>query len=120
MVIVITACFIALDLITGFVKGVYSKSINSTKMRKGLFTKSAFAFIIVLALLCEWAMAEMPELGFNLPILSGVCVFIILLEVVSIIENIASLNGKIMDTKLLQLFNVSKEEISNGQQAKND
>lgn len=89
-------------------------------MRKGLFNKSAFIFVIVLAILCEWAMYNIPELGFTLPILNGVCVFIILMEVVSIIENIGSLNSKIMDSKLLQLFNVSKEVLDDGKQTKND
>ena len=100
-----TAGFIALDLVTGFVQAIANKTVDSSKMRDGLWHKCGFILTILLAALIEWAM-QYVDLGFTLPLFVPVCVFIMLTEIVSIFENICALSPELSGTKLAQLFNI--------------
>lgn len=44
---IILLLFIALDLITGIVKGLVKKKFSSSKLRKGLFIKSAIILLYI-------------------------------------------------------------------------
>lgn len=100
-----TLVFIALDLVTGFVQAVANKTVDSSKMRDGLWHKCGFILTILLAALIEWAM-QYVDLGFTLPLFVPVCVFIMLTEIVSIFENICALSPELAGTKLAQLFKI--------------
>lgn len=97
--------FIALDLLTGFAQAVANKTVNSTKMRNGLWHKYGFVLTMLLAALIEWVM-QYIDLGFTLPLFVPVCVFIMLTEIVSIFENICKLSPDLADSKLAQLFKI--------------
>lgn len=97
--------FIALDLITGFAQAVANKTVNSTKMRDGLWHKYGFILTMILAAMIEWAM-QYIDLGFTLPLFVPVCVFIMLTEIVSIFENICKLSPELASSKLAQLFKI--------------
>lgn len=97
--------FIALDLITGFAQAVANKTVNSTKMRDGLWHKCGFVLTILLAAMIEWAMRYI-DLGFTLPLFVPVCIFIMLTEIVSIFENICELSPELASSKLAQLFKI--------------
>lgn len=101
----IVAAFVVMDLATGVMQAVANKTLDSTKMRAGLWHKCGFIMVIILAALVEWAM-QFVDLGFTLPLLAPVCVFIILTEIVSIFENVCKLSPELANTKLAQLFNV--------------
>lgn len=100
-----TLGFIALDLVTGFAQAIANKTVDSSKMRDGLWHKCGFILTILLAALIEWAM-QYVDLGFTLPLFVPVCVFIMLTEIVSIFENICALSPELAGTKLAQLFNI--------------
>lgn len=97
--------FIALDLLTGFAQAVANKTVNSTKMRAGLWHKCGFVLTMLLAALIEWTMHYI-DLGFTLPLFVPVCVFIMLTEIVSIFENICELSPELASSKLAQLFKI--------------
>lgn len=97
--------FIALDLITGFAQAVANKTVDSTKMRGGLWHKCGFVMAMLLAAMIEWAM-QYIDLGFTLPLFIPVCVFIMLTEIVSIFENICELSPELASSKLAQLFKI--------------
>lgn len=101
----IVAAFVAMDLITGVMQAIANKTLDSTKMRAGLWHKCGFIMAVILAELIEWAM-QFIYLGFTLPLFVPVCVFIILTEVVSIFENVCQLSPELANSKLAQLFNV--------------
>lgn len=105
--IVVTLCFMGLDILTGFIQAVYNKDVSSTIMKKGLRHKSGFVLIIILALLCEYSIYYI-DLGFTLPIANFVCGFIIATEVISIIENVGKLSPELTNTKLLSIFQTDK------------
>lgn len=101
----IVAAFVVMDLVTGVTQAVANKTLDSTKMRAGLWHKCGFIMAVILAALVEWAM-QFIDLGFTLPMFVPVCVFIILTEIVSIFENICLLSPELANSKLAQLFNI--------------
>jgi len=50
------------------------------------------------------------DLGYNMPLIPIVCGFIILIEVSSIIENLAEINPEIKGSKLLEFFKVTNSK----------
>lgn len=101
----IVAAFVVMDLVTGVLQAVANKTLDSTKMRAGLWHKCGFIMIVILASLVEWAM-QFVDIGFTLPLFVPVCVFLILTEIVSIFENVCKLSPELANSKLAQLFNV--------------
>lgn len=102
---VFALAFIAMDLLTGFAQAIANKTVDSTKMRDGLWHKCGFVFTMLLAALIEWAM-QYVDLGFTLPLFVPVCVFIMLTEIVSIFENICKLSPELAGSKLARLFEI--------------
>lgn len=101
----IVCMFGVMDIVTGVMQAVANKTLDSSKMRAGLWHKCGFIMVIILAALVEWSM-QFIDLGFTLPLFVPVCVFIILTEVVSIFENVCQLSPDLANSKLAQLFNV--------------
>lgn len=101
----IVCAFVAMDLVTGIMQAVANKTLDSTKMRSGLWHKCGFIMCVILAALVEWAM-QFIDLGFTLPLFVPVCAFIILTEIVSIFENVCQLSPELANSKLAQLFNI--------------
>lgn len=104
-IVAIVAAFVVMDLVTGVMQAVANKTLDSTKMRAGLWHKCGFIMAVILAALVEWAM-KFIDLGFTLPLFVPVCVFIILTEIVSIFENVCKLSPELANSKLAQLFNI--------------
>lgn len=97
VIYVVTGGFILFDILTGVLKGIHSKSIDSTILREGLFHKLAEVLALVgsglLTLVCDYI-----QLGFSMPLLQPVSVYICVMELISILENIGEINP---DLKIL-------------------
>lgn len=104
-IVAIVCTFVVMDLVTGVMQAVANKTLDSTKMRAGLWHKCGFIMTVILAELVEWSM-RFIDLGFTLPLFVPVCVFIVLTEIVSIFENVCRLSPELANSKLAQLFNV--------------
>lgn len=102
---IITLCFIACDVITGFIQALKNKCVDSSVMRDGLFHKVGFICAIALGFLCEYAVAWL-DIGFSAPIVVPVCIFICVTEIVSILENIKKLTPDLGAAKFLEIFGV--------------
>lgn len=108
MVMVIALAFNGLDFLTGMVKGWKTDGgLNSTKLRDGLFKKIGFVLCYLLAYLINYA-GHYIDLGVNVNLLPVVCGYVILTEIVSIIENISEINGNIVPDVLKKLIGVDK------------
>ena len=68
------------DIITGWIQASINGTWDSTKMRKGLFRKSAEIIIIVLAYVVQVAVA--------LPVDIFISIYVCIMEVLSVIENL--------------------------------
>lgn len=107
--IIIVLIFIILDFISGIIRAVKEKNLDSTKMREGLFHKLGFILAIILGIAIEYAMLFM-DLGFSIPIVEGICVFLVLTEIVSIIENLIGINPSLNTHAFLKIFGKEKED----------
>lgn len=103
MVYIVTACFILLDMITGLVKAFKEKNYTSTIMREGLFHKAGSIMVIMFGVLVDYAQTFL-DLGIEVPVAVSLCVYICLMEIGSIIENVCKINPDIMPDKLKGYF----------------
>lgn len=91
IIYIIVGCSILFDVITGLIKGLYKRKINSTFLRVGLFHKLSEIVAVIGAGLLEYG-ANYIDLGFEFPILKVVGIYITTMELISILENLAEVN----------------------------
>ena len=73
--------FSFVDIVTGYIQAWINKNIDSQKMRVGLLHKVLIILVIVLSFVIQFA--------FNIKYISGfVCIYVVLMEIVSIFENL--------------------------------
>lgn len=108
-VIAIACSFMVLDIITGFTAAVEKKKVDSSVMKMGLLHKCGFILAILFGWLCEYSMGYV-DLGFTLPIGNAVCIYIILTEVTSILENLSMISPELANSKFMDIFNRSEQE----------
>lgn len=76
-----TLIFMVVDIISGIIQAVINKNLDSQKMREGILRKSLLILIVALSFVAQYA--------FNIPAISKVvCIYIILMEIISIFENL--------------------------------
>lgn len=109
MLIIIACCFMLLDVVTGFVQAIMNKCVDSKVMKTGLFHKCGFLLAIVFGCLCEYAMNYI-DLGFDVPIQDVVCGYIIVMEIASILENLALISPELASKKFMDIFKSSGGE----------
>lgn len=98
-----TLIFILTDVIVGVICAIIRKDLDSKKMREGLLRKMLLVIIIALSFVIQNAFFDMPLIS------KVVCGYIIIMEIISILENMKSAGcdlGKLGD--LLKIDN--KEE----------
>lgn len=84
--------FIILDVVSGVAAAYARREIESPKLRQGLWHKVGYVFVLFCSIVIEWAMNNGMDLGFNLPLVMSICVWISLMEIVSTLENAAKIN----------------------------
>lgn len=109
-ILVFTLAFIALDYITGISQAIYNKALDSSVMRQGLFHKSALIGIMIVAILCEYAVQHIDfgngTMSLNGWLIMSVCAWVCIMELISILENLAKINDDLANSKLLEFFAV--------------
>ncbi len=105
-ILILTSIFILFDLISGFASAVYLKDVSSDKLRKGLWHKAGFFGLIALGYLLEVA-TKHADLGFEVPAVLAICIYIIITESVSVFENLCIVNPGIINSPLGSLFKKS-------------
>lgn len=109
MVYVVTAGFIALDMLTGLIKAFKEKAYTSSVMREGLFHKCGSILAIIFGVLVDYAQTFI-DLGVTIPFAISICGYVILMEVGSIIENIGKINPDILPKQLKSYFSKLSEK----------
>ena len=87
-------CFIGFDILTGIVKALYTSGLNSTILRKGLFHKLSEVIALGGSGLLQYG-TQYINLGIELPLLNCVSVYIAIMELISIMENLAEVNPEL-------------------------
>lgn len=107
-IIIIAFGMIVIDFITGILKAFMTKSFNSSIMREGLINKAILIILIGTAVLLDYCQT-FANLGVTIPLTFSTCVYIIMMELGSIIENVGKINDKAVPPILRKFF----EKLSN-------
>ena len=106
MLPLLTCLFIVFDSISGNIAAVANHIWKSSIMRKGLYQKFGSIMLVALAYLIDYAQ-KFVDLGFRVPIAAVVCVYIILMELGSIIENIGKINPDLLPNQIRKVLGLS-------------
>lgn len=114
--VAVALLFNTMDLLTGFIAALRLKELKSSRLRDGIFKKAGFIMCYILALLID---TYGGAIGFKLDIaiLPIVVGYVVLTEIVSILENISRINPDLMPDKLMQLFHIDDLRKGGGQDA---
>jgi len=102
--IVAAASLMAFDVATGLISALVRHAFSSTKMREGLGHKALLILVVALAVVVQGFSGHIVELGFSVPLILPACVYIVLMEVASVLENIALAYPELADSPLFRLF----------------
>lgn len=116
IIIGLTAILIVLDYATGLLKAFATRTVSSSKMRAGLYHKAGYATVIALAFLLEHGQ-QYANLGFAVPLIAPVCLYIIFAEVVSVLENAVALNPELVHSGIFKVFLNSNDALKDEAQA---
>lgn len=104
-IVVITVLFMILDIITGYTGAWLSGTISSSVMRKGLGHKFAFIAFIAMAALIDFAQGEnIINLGVTIQLTALTCIYVIITEINSILENIIIIFPELENTPVINIF----------------
>lgn len=99
---------IAFDVVTGFAKAVYTKTVSSQKMREGFFHKFALIALMAITVALNYSAAYL-DLGFTVPLVECAAVYLVVMELASILENLQTINPELSENGLFKILNVSVE-----------
>ena len=91
MYLIIVLGFIVFDVVTGLIKAGYNGNYNSAIMRQGGFHKSMEVMAMAVAYFVEYAIVYI-NMGVDVPAVPAVTVYICIMELISILENICAVN----------------------------
>lgn len=98
IVVALPCLAMILDTMSGFVAASYNNRVSSTEMRKGLWRKLAEVLAIAAAFLLEYsvqAFGSLVHVYANIPVNLFVCAYILVYEMVSILENIGKVDPQL-------------------------
>lgn len=105
----VPAAFMLADIITGVLQALKTKTLQSTKIRKGLWHKLGLLLIIAFTCALDWVQLyyNTPE---PIPVCNTTIIVIIFMEVVSIFENVLKLLPKDKAEKLSKIVRIERFE----------
>lgn len=104
-ILIIVFVAVILDFITGITKAIYMKNIQSEKLRKTIPKIIGYCAVILIAVCLQ--------IVFNIDFITKIiCLFIIVIEFISVIENIN--NYVTIPQFLIKLLEDKKKELDEG------
>ena len=92
------------DVVSGFAGALVRSNVSSTKMREGIGHKAMLILLVVLAIFVQTFTLHIGDMGWTVPLITPVCVYIIVMEVASVVENVIQAYPALRDTPLVKLF----------------
>ena len=108
--IVLACVMMCADVLVGFIVAVINSNLSSTKMRKGLLHKVLMLILIAMCLAIELAIEHTVQLPYDIPTCEVVCGYIVVMELISVLENIGRGYPKFTDSALFKLFNLTDKD----------
>ena len=108
LVFAIVCAFVLLDVVSGLAATIKNKELSSSVMHEGLYNKLGEVLLLVVAMFVASILEVYPftELGIPPEVIYLVAVYITLMELVSILENICKLNPGLPIAKILAIFDI--------------
>lgn len=108
----ICGILILMDIVCGIVGAARNKELCSAIMRDGLYNKFGELMLLVLAIFINEALLVAPfdKMGIPPEIAYAVAIYIAIMEIISIIENICKINPELPFAKILLMFNLNLPE----------
>lgn len=108
LVFAIVCAFVLLDVVSGLAAAIKNKELSSSVMHAGLYNKLGEVLLLVVAMFVASILEVYPftELGIPPEVMYLVAVYITLMELVSILENICKLNPSLPIAKILAIFDI--------------
>lgn len=110
-VVTIALVLMGMDILLGLAGAVKDHSVQSSRMREGLWHKCGSIGLIVLAYVLEVAVDHV-DLGVVFPGVLVVCAYIILMEVGSCLENLVVLNPELRNNPIMRVFATKEDDES--------
>lgn len=124
MVTMATICgiLILMDIVCGIAAAARNKELCSSIMRDGLYNKFGELMLLLLAIFMNEVLLMSPfdKLGIPPEIAYTVAIYIAVMEIVSIVENICKINPELPFAKILLMFNLNLPEPVNKKETKPD
>ena len=96
ILLAINCAFIALDILTGFLQALKNKALSSKVMREGLLHKCAEILLYVLSVALMYG-CKYIDIGLDIPSPQIITVYLVVMESVSIVENLKKINPDLTD-----------------------
>lgn len=108
---ILLACvMMCADIVVGFIQAAINNQLSSTKMRQGLLHKVLILILIFVCLAIEVGVGHTVKLPYDIPTCEVVCGYVIVMELISILENIGRGYPQFADSQLFKLFNLSDKD----------
>lgn len=98
------------DVVVGFIVAVINEELSSNKMRKGLLHKVLMLILIFVCLAIEIGISHTVALPYDVPTCEVVCGCVVVMELMSVLENIAKGYPELKDSALFKLFNLGDKD----------
>lgn len=98
------------DVVVGFIVAVINGELSSSKMREGLLHKALMLVLIFACLAIEIGISHTAALPYDVPTCEVVCGYIVIMELMSVLENIAKGYPELKDSALFKLFNFGDKD----------
>lgn len=108
LVFAIVCAFVLLDVVSGLAAAIKNKELSSSVMHEGLYNKLGEVLLLVVAMFVATILEVYPftELGIPPEVMYLVALYITLMELISILENICKLNPSLPIAKILAIFDI--------------
>lgn len=100
--VIVALSFTLLDFLLGFTGAVIRKEVSSKALREGIGHKLASVAFLVVAALLDAAVGTGLLLGIE-PVMIVACTYLILMEIISCLENIRKMNPDLEDNPVEQV-----------------
>lgn len=116
--IVVCITFMLIDYVTGIIGAAMKGEINSKTAGIGLFKKLAYMIACLTGWFIDFSFTSLLQdsyavkLPFNFPVGVIICVWVIVIEIISIFENLEKC-GVVVPSFIRKFFLKTKEDISN-------
>lgn len=108
----ICCILILMDIVCGIASAARNKDLCSAIMRDGLYNKFGEIMLLLLAIFLNEVLVIAPfdKMGIPPEIAYAVAIYIAIMEIISIIENICKINPELPFAKILLMFNLNLPE----------